>query len=412
MKRFLRFGFSLLLPVLLCNTVSVCSADSTADLFEVSSSTDKPVYDESDTIHVDVRIKNLSSKEQALKPMTDNGFGVGVYQNSMILGIDPNNIDIIDNITVKPGKTKVFKYEFPAYRVVLYTEYAKELNLNIQGPWLEGATLASTPFTIVTSYEELPELTYGPDPRPVNDYFAKNDIFVTGPDDTIVKASEEDLVYLSNLAEAVEFAENTKEFDGLLFYHHYGVSIGATYSERIVALCSKTPTIHTLILRTWPDEGVKSSLPKTLESYRLQYPKVADAEENEEGNRFKVVFKVPSDFGYTSVYDNRGDKMLFNATSVFMGIGGVLYPGMLEKEEIDGLSAERRRLDEELSRAITLEYDGPLGEIEELLFTLGLRVLSIYDSYCYVLIPPGVNRAEYIKSLQKHKIIKNVQGGI
>lgn len=184
MRRFLQSGFFVLLPAFLFIAIFAGSADSTDDVLEISVSTDKSVYDASDTIHVVVRIENRSSKEQVLKPRKGNDFSLGIYGKGRILIIYPKNMEITDSIVIKAGETKVFKYELLSYRAVLYSEYVEKLRLNIQGPWIVGVPLpAPLPLTIVTDYKELLK----PSPEIISKYFAENDIFIKAFGDTIVK---------------------------------------------------------------------------------------------------------------------------------------------------------------------------------------------------------------------------------
>lgn len=407
MKRFLSLGFLLLLSIFLFSIPSVCPADNTADKFEISASTDKQVYNESDTISLVVKITNISSEKRILehKSKSDNTIlDLGIYIKGIReFFIYPEDLDVNSTVTINPGETIDIRYELPAYRVVLYADYAEKVEFDIQGPWLKDASITNTHLTISTNYKEASPPVSGPET--INDLFLKNDILVDHTSGSLSKATEEQLLYLSNIPLAVEFAEKTKDFDGLIFKHLY-VTGGSSYSEWFVILCSKTSDIEALVLRTWPDEGIKSSLPKVLESFKFKYSEDKTAKDAED--RFRIKYKAPSDFGYTRVYDNWGNEKLFEATSVWMGRGTLVYPKTMMKRGIKELSSERRKLNEEISSVINVEFNVSLDEIEKTLSELGLRILYISKDYCNVLIPPNTNRAEYIKLLkEKDIVIKN-----
>ena len=257
MKRFQATVYFLLLSIILFCMSSACLADDTADKFEISTSTDKQVYNESDTISIVVKIQNISPDKRVLEhkfEKDDSLLGLGVYiKGTGKLHIFPDDLDLKSTITINSGETIDIKYELPAYRVVLYSDYAEEVEFDIQGPWLKDASIEKTDLVISTNYKEASPPVSGP--ISINDLFLNNDIRIGN---SLVKATDEHLLYLSNIPLAVEFAEKTKDFDGLIFNHVY-ITGGDYYSELFVILCSRTSDIEALVLRTWPDEGIKSS---------------------------------------------------------------------------------------------------------------------------------------------------------
>lgn len=400
MKYFIRFMFFFLSVCFLFGIAPVCYSEDVSDIFESLSETDKQVYVESDTVRLSISVKNISSGENVLKARGDNDFRAGVYiRNARVFHLEPEDAGAGD-IVVRPGETRVFRYEFPAYRAVLYAEYVEELMVNIQGPWLENISLTSTDLTISTSYREAPV----PDAPVVNECFSGEGIFAMASGGGVVGASEEDRAYLSDIPEAVEFAERVGHFDALIFDHRYKVSVGPGYFERVAVLCSRGHDIEALVIRTWPDGRRGAELSRILSSYELRYPE----EKEDAGKRFKIIFEPATDFGYIRVYDERGDKILFSATSVFMGTGTMLLPHKLEVEEIRELSDELSKRDAKFSRVIGFSYEADLDEVEKMLFKMGMRILNISDNYCMALIPQGDERNEYIGLLKKENIVKKI----
>ena len=401
MKRFQATVYFLLLSIILFCMSSACLADDTADKFEISTSTDKQVYNESDTISIVVKIQNISPDKRVLEhkfEKDDSLLGLGVYiKGTGKLHIFPDDLDLKSTITINSGETIDIKYELPAYRVVLYSDYAEEVEFDIQGPWLKDASIEKTDLVISTNYKEASPPVSGP--KSINDLFLNNDIRIGN---SLVKATDEHLLYLSNIPLAVEFAEKTKDFDGLIFNHVY-ITGGDYYSELFVILCSRTSDIEALVLRTWPDEGIKSSLPKVLESFRFKYQEGKAAKDAED--RFRIEYKAPSDFGYTRLYDNWANEMLFEASSVWMGRGTLVYPKTMLKRGIRELYSERMELNEEISRFIDVKSDLSLDEIEKLFSGLGLRISYIHQENCKVQIPPNTNRAKYVKLLKENSLL-------
>lgn len=368
---------------------------------------DKEQYSEADTIRLTLHLENLSARDIVLKsslpptPYTGSFLMDNLLDNTeeRVLGelcfYAPGEVRLFFVYPIvaeperqgrlRPGQRLTFRYEVPAFRVVLYSEYANTCPCEVRGPWLAGLNAVNRKDLVVT-----------PDSKPIiirqsydlfDEPFVKKHLRantiktfhggmvyeagqyrVPGPVDPCPEDSNE----LAQLEPVRTFAEKHGRFDGLFFTHPY-ITGGDFYGERIVILSSLGPAIETVLVRTW--QRIEDCDPRIIEVFELFSNRV-----NPPGaERFRVEHQPPMDFGWTKGYDNLSGEMIFSAGSVWAGTGGMGFPRSVGRDEIRQLHAEQSKIRNDASRYISADLKGPLPDVERFLHSRKLRIRAVLN---------------------------------
>ncbi|HVP12005.1 MAG TPA: hypothetical protein VMV94_12560 [Phycisphaerae bacterium] len=402
--------------------------------------TDKEKYAEAETIQITLEVENVSTGDVVLESRLPPTPYTGSFMMDNLAGstkprtlaelcfyapgddrlffVHPIGEKPKGQLTLRPGQRQTFRYEVPAFRVVLYSEYGNTCPCEVRGPWFSGVDA-----------ERRKELVVIPEYQPVNigdphglfdkafdEKYVRPNVFKTFRGEHVLEAgkyrpvatmqdlSPQECNELSQLEPVRRFAEKHGRFDALCFTHVY-ITGGGFYGERIVILSTLGPAIETLLVRTW--QGIKDCDPRVIEVFTLHSNKV-----NEPGaERFRVEYQPPLDFGSTKVYDNLSGELIFSAGSVWAGTGCLSVPRKVDREEIHQLHAKQSAIMKEASRYVSAELKGPLDEMERFLHAKRIRIRAVNDFGALsvdlaLTIPPQSVRADVIAALKQNEHLR------
>jgi len=415
------------------------SSASAADGLQLKLLTDKEKYAEAETIRITLEVENASTGDVVLNSKLPPTPHTGSFMmdnmlestkarrlaelcfyapgDTRLFFVYPVGEKAEGQLTLRPGQRQTFRYEVPAFRVVLYSAYGDTCPCEVRGPWFSGVDAEKRKeLVVIPEYKpDIPD-PHGPFDKAFDEKYVRPNVFKTftrghvieagkyRPVATLHSLSPQACNELSQLEPVRRFAEKHGRFDALFFTHVY-ITGGGYYGERIVILSTLGPEIETLLVRTW--QGIKDCDPRVVEVFTLHSDKV-----NEPGaERFKVEYKEPCDFGWTKVYDNLSGQLIFSARGVWAGTGGLDFPRKVSKEEIWQLHDKQAAIMKEASRYISAELEGPLDEMEKFLHAKRLRIRAVNDwpegrTDLSLTIPPQSVRADVIATLKKNKHLK------